>query len=305
MREVRNRYEIFLKVCETGSFTKAAEALNYTQSGISQMMAGLEEELGVQLFARAKKGVVLTDNGQRLIPYIREMVNQKEKLRQAAFNIYNKVEVQIFDGNYDEIHDWIVRGQGVAEAAARYPGRFIPLVYLNPLEGADICREKVETYVDGKGFRGIKMNPLRHAFVADDTAVDPVMEMARSRHLPVFIHSGHPPYSLPWSIALLAERFPEVKTVMIHMGHGHGVYIDAALKMAKRFPNIYLEMSGMPMGVKIRQAYEEVGHDRIMFGTDYPFHHPSVEIQKVLTCGLDEAAMQDVFYNNAKKLLGE
>ena len=195
--------------------------------------------------------------------------------------------------------------EGVAEAAARYPGRFIPLVYLNPLEGADICREKFETYVDGKGFRGIKMNPLRHAFVADDTAVDPVMEMARSRHLPVFIHSGHPPYSLPWSIALLAERFPEVKTVMIHMGHGHGVYIDAALKMAKRFPNIYLEMSGMPMGVKIRQAYEEVGHDRIMFGTDYPFHHPSVEIQKVLTCGLDEAAMQDVFYNNANKLLGE
>ena len=84
MREVRDRYEIFLKVCETGNFTKAAEALNYTQSGISQMMAGLEEELGVQLFARAKKGVVLTDNGQRLIPYIREMVNQKEKLRQAA-----------------------------------------------------------------------------------------------------------------------------------------------------------------------------------------------------------------------------
>ena len=52
MREQKDRYEIFLKVCETGSFSKAAEALNYTQSGISQMMAGLEEELGVQLFAR-------------------------------------------------------------------------------------------------------------------------------------------------------------------------------------------------------------------------------------------------------------
>ena len=35
MREVRDRYEIFLKVCETGNFTKAAEALNYTQSGSS------------------------------------------------------------------------------------------------------------------------------------------------------------------------------------------------------------------------------------------------------------------------------
>ena len=49
MREQKDRYEIFLKVCETGSFSKAADALNYTQSGISQMMAGLEEELGVRL----------------------------------------------------------------------------------------------------------------------------------------------------------------------------------------------------------------------------------------------------------------
>jgi DNA-binding transcriptional LysR family regulator len=40
MKEQKDRYEIFLKVCETGSFSKAAEALNYTQSGISQMMAG-------------------------------------------------------------------------------------------------------------------------------------------------------------------------------------------------------------------------------------------------------------------------
>ncbi len=192
--------------------------------------------------------------------------------------------------------------EAVAQAAAQHPGRFLPLVYLNPLEGAAACREKVEIYVDGQGFRGVKLNPLRHAFVADDVILDPVMELARQRSLPVFIHSGHAPYSLPWSIALLAERFPEVKTVMIHMGHGHGVYIDAALKMAKRQDNLYLEMSGMPMGVKIRQAYEEVGKDRILFGTDYPFHHPSVEIQKVLTCGLDESAMEDVFYHNAAKL---
>lgn len=92
MKEIRDRYEIFLKVCETGNFSKAAQALNYTQSGISQMMAAFEEELGVQLFARAKKGVTLTDNGTRLLPYIQEMANQKDKLRQAAFNINHKIE---------------------------------------------------------------------------------------------------------------------------------------------------------------------------------------------------------------------
>ena len=136
MREQKDRYEIFLKVCETGSFSKAAEALNYTQSGISQMMAGLEEELGVQLFARINRGVTLTDNGTRLLPYIRELANQKTRLRQAAFNInhkvegklrvgsissittlwmpevvhyikenYPKVKIEILDGNYDEIRE--------------------------------------------------------------------------------------------------------------------------------------------------------------------------------------------------------
>ena len=60
MREQKDRYEIFLKVCETGSFSKAAEALNYTQSGISQMMAALEEELEGQLFARVNRGVPTT-----------------------------------------------------------------------------------------------------------------------------------------------------------------------------------------------------------------------------------------------------
>ncbi len=142
MKEQKDRYEIFLKVCETGSFSAAAEVLNYTQSGISQMMAGLEEELGVQLFARFKRGVQLTDNGARLLPYLRDLVNQKARLRQAAFNInhkiegklrigsfssvtaiwmpdvvhyfaehFPKVEMEILDGNYDEIRDWIIHGQ--------------------------------------------------------------------------------------------------------------------------------------------------------------------------------------------------
>ena len=148
------------------------------------------------------------------------------------------------------------------------------------------------------------MQPLFDSFVADDPVVYPVMDFARAYNVPVFIHCGHPPFSLPWSIALLAEQYPDVKVTMIHMGHGHGVYIDASLKMARRYNNLYLEMSGMPMGSKIKEAYETVGSDRIMFGIDAPFHHPTVEIQKVRSCGLDEKAQQDVFYNNAKKLLG-
>lgn len=180
----------------------------------------------------------------------------------------------------------------------RHPGRIIGCVYVNPLtNGSTECIEK---YFE-KGFSAIKLNPLRHAYCADAEAVDPILELAAKLNIPVCIHSGHPPYSLPWQIGFLAERHPDTKIMMIHMGHGHGVYIDAALKIARRCPNIFLEMSGMPMSSKIKAAYETVGEDRIMFGTDTPFHHPTVEMQKVIVSGLDEKAQAKIFYDNAAK----
>lgn len=193
--------------------------------------------------------------------------------------------------------------ENVLDGYKKYSDRIIPLVFGNPLEGEKGI-EKVEHYLRDEHFKGIKLHPLQHAYVADEEIVDPFMKLAEKYNVPVFIHSGHPPFSLPWSIALLAERFPNVKVVMIHMGHGHGVYIDAALKMARRYDNIYLEMSGMPMNSKIKEAYDTVGSNRIMFGTDAPFHHPTIEIQKVITSGLDDKALEDVFYNNAAKLMG-
>ncbi len=178
------------------------------------------------------------------------------------------------------------------------PGRIIGCIYVNPLNQRTV--DFMEDYTS-KGFKAVKLNPLRHAYCADGEVVNPVMEKARKLGIPVCIHSGHPPYSLPWQIGLLAERFPDVKVMMIHMGHGHGVYIDAALKMARKYSNIYLEMSGMPMPSKILEAYETVGKNRIMFGTDTPFHHPSVELQKVLVSGADKGGIERILYENAKE----
>ena len=42
------------------------------------------------------------------------------------------------------------------------------------------------------------------------------------------------------------------------------------------------------MESKIKESYHKVAKDRIIFGTDAPFHHPTIEIQKVLTSGLNE-----------------
>ncbi len=189
----------------------------------------------------------------------------------------------------------------VIDAFQSRPDLVVPFVRVNPK--LDDVESKLYKYIVKENFKAIKLQPLADAYVADDKIVHPVMEFARQYKVPVFIHCGHPPYSLPWSIALLAEEFPDVNVTMLHMGHGHGVYIDASIKMARRLDNLYLEISGMPMPSKIKEAYETVGSDRVMFGIDSPFHQPSVEIQKVLTSGLNEEQQKRVFYDNAAKLL--
>lgn len=190
----------------------------------------------------------------------------------------------------------------VKQAYEAEPERIIPFCWVNANEG-QAGYDILEHYLRDEHFAGVKMQPLFDAFTADSPMVDPIMEIAESYGKPVFIHCGHPPYSLPWQIGLLAERHPKVPTVMVHMGHGHGVYIEGSLNMAYKYENLFLEVSGMPMGCQIKNAYETVGRERVMFGIDSPFHHPSAEIQRVMSCGLVESQLEDVFYNNAMKLM--
>lgn len=178
----------------------------------------------------------------------------------------------------------------------------VPVAWVTPTDPNVLT--DIRHYVTDEGFKAIKLHPLFDAYSADDDFVDPVIDLAEELEIPVFIHSGHPPYSLPWQIALLAERHPNVKIALLHMGHAHGVYVDAALKVARRLPNLYLETSGTSMSIKIREAYDTVGHDRVMFGIDSPFHEPSVEIQKSIATYLPEEDLENLFYHNARKFLG-
>ena len=65
------RCRAFLAAAETGSFSRAAEALRYTPSGVNQLVSALEKEVGFSLFSRNTKGVALTANGELLLPVVR------------------------------------------------------------------------------------------------------------------------------------------------------------------------------------------------------------------------------------------
>ena len=69
-----DQLKTFLAIADGGSFTRAAEDVNKTQSAVSMQMKRLEEQLGRPLFAKDGRGVRFTADGDRLVEYARRIV---------------------------------------------------------------------------------------------------------------------------------------------------------------------------------------------------------------------------------------
>lgn len=137
-----NRYIALCKVVEAGSFVKAADMLGYTQSGISQMIQSLENELSLKLLVRSRTGVKLTPEGEELYPYIlkitssyHSMMEKNKEIKglesgiirigtissiscqwlphiiKEFQNIYPHVQFVLLQGDYTTILEWIKTGE--------------------------------------------------------------------------------------------------------------------------------------------------------------------------------------------------
>jgi uncharacterized protein len=189
--------------------------------------------------------------------------------------------------------------RGVVRSDPRVHG----LVWVNPREPAYL--EDAARFLDMPEFLGVKLHPLLDGYHPNDPLVHPLMDQLAERDLPVLIHCGHPIFTLPWSIEELVVNYPTVPVILGHMGHGNIVYINGAIDVAARNANVYLETSGMPMHSKIAEAVERVGPDRVLYGSDAPFHHPAVEMAKVRVSGLAEPDLTRVLGSNGRALFLE
>jgi DNA-binding transcriptional LysR family regulator len=81
------RLHLFTEIAERGSLSAAAEALGYTASAVSQQLAGLEREAGVELVDRHARGTTLTDAGEMLLTHARRLLASEQAARSelAAF----------------------------------------------------------------------------------------------------------------------------------------------------------------------------------------------------------------------------
>jgi len=90
-----NRARAFLVTAEEGSLSAAARALGMTQPTLGRQVDALEAELGVALFERAGRGLVLTPSGLELLSHVRQMGDAATKLSIAATGQTQKLEGRV------------------------------------------------------------------------------------------------------------------------------------------------------------------------------------------------------------------
>ena len=160
------KYRAFAKAVELGSFTKAAEELHYSQSGVSRMVADLEADWQVSLLERRKGGVLPTPDGAKILPYVKSLCEEFEKLEVAVDELqglhsgmiriatfssgasqwlpniikdfqhaYPNIADEVMLGDYTEIEQWILDG--------RVDCGFIPLPVHPSLETVFLERDQM------------------------------------------------------------------------------------------------------------------------------------------------------------------
>ncbi len=91
------QYELLIDLAETRNITNTAKRLGYTQPGASHILKKIETELGFSVIFREKYGVTLTPAAELLLPQIRKIMAEQERLRQTVSSIngleYGKVTI--------------------------------------------------------------------------------------------------------------------------------------------------------------------------------------------------------------------
>lgn len=151
--EIKN-LESFRKVAELASFTRAADALGFTQSTISFQIRQLEEELGVPLFERNNRTVTLTNEGRRLLPIANDILRLSAEaghirgseeqpaglvrlgIAESLASWQMRDKFAFFHSRYPEIHLQLITGS-TADTFQRLQRNEVDMVYTLDKKTAD------------------------------------------------------------------------------------------------------------------------------------------------------------------------
>jgi uncharacterized protein len=209
--------------------------------------------------------------------------------RARAAGIDKTVVFPLFHDDYDRANHELAR------LIARHPDRLVGFAFVHARRDRGRIKAMVERAVTQWGFRGIKVHG-HEAMPGRE-----VCEVARAFRLPLLVDVA----GKPSIIEMLAPEYRDVNFVVPHLGsfaddwRAHQQVIDQLV----RHPNVYCDTSGVRRFDYLVQAVRRAGAYKIIYGSDGPWLHPGVEIEKVRLLSLSEPEEMLILGGNAVRLL--
>lgn len=136
-----SRYRAFVQAVDSGSLSQAARVLDYTPSGVSQLIKALERDLGFAVLERGSHGVAPTAAGAQILPIARSIVQEEDRLMQAGAEIMGLSTGLVTIGSYPSVAThWLPR------VIKRFRERY-PAIEIRIMEG---IHQEITAWLDSK-----------------------------------------------------------------------------------------------------------------------------------------------------------
>jgi hypothetical protein len=207
------------------------------------------------------------------------------------------------------------RNEWTCQVARQHP-QLIPFIGLDPSMSAEDLVAEIDRRRD-EGAHGIKLHPPNQRFFPADRRLWPAYERAQELGLPIIFHSGaldYLPdtgkYGQPKGYADVLAQFPRLTVVMAHLALGK---FAACAGLAQAHANVFFDccfiINGTDKPPAISDsdavaAFRQIGCDRIMFGSDYPWYDPLLDSARIQRLPLTNAEKRAVLHENAILVLG-
>lgn len=172
---------------------------------------------------------------------------------------------------------------------------------------AEDALEELER-IHAAGLKGVKFHPEYQSFYADDEKMKPIYQKISQLGLITLFHAGQdigflPPYHAMPEHLLGALKWLDTPVVAAHWG-GMGCYQEVIDKLCGT--DLYLDLSfgyGLIPKKQAQLILEKHTPDKLLFGSDLPWHRPSWEKRLLDTLELSEGDRDKICFQNAQKLL--
>jgi len=173
-----------------------------------------------------------------------------------------------YQKDLDESLEYLYQG------VKKFPQRIFGFGWADPRLGVEKAIDTVKKCINEYGFYGVKLNGAQNEYFIDDPDLAlPVIEEIAKTGKAIAFHIGSDAYEFthPFRLGKIAEWFPEMTILMVHMG---GVAFadlsSACIEIAARHSNITMIGSAIK-DISILKGIQKLGCERICFGSDTPF----------------------------------